>query len=58
MPKIQEPQIQFCLKAAEKLIKAGADLTTVNYKGETPMENGLVQLLSQQKPQLFQVNHV
>jgi hypothetical protein len=48
-----EQQHQFFLRDAEKLIKAGADLTTVNNEGKTSMKNEFVQLLSQQKPQLF-----
>jgi hypothetical protein len=54
-----EPQYsQFYLRAAEELIKAGADLTAVNDEGKTPMENELVQILREQKPELFQVNYV
>ena len=30
---------QHCLRAAEELIKAGADLTTVNNEGKTPKKN-------------------
>jgi hypothetical protein len=44
---------ELCLRAAEKLIKAGADLTAVNNKGKTPMENEFVQILREQKPELF-----
>jgi ankyrin repeat protein len=49
---------QYCLRAAEKLIKAGADLTAVNNEGKTPMENEFVKELRKQKLELFQVNHV
>jgi ankyrin repeat protein len=49
---------QNCLRAAEKLIKAGADLTAVNNEGQTPMDNKFVKELSAQKAELFQVNHV
>jgi ankyrin repeat protein len=49
---------ELCSRAAEELIKAGADLTAVNDEGETPMKNQFVKELSQQKPELFQVKHV
>ncbi len=43
-----------CLSIAEELIKAGADLTAVNNKGKTPMDNEHVQQLREEKPELFQ----
>ncbi len=43
-----------CLSIAEELIKAGADLTAVNNKGKTPMDNEHVQQLREAKPELFQ----
>jgi ankyrin repeat protein len=49
----KEEHIQFCLKAGEELIIAGADLTAVNNEGETPMENDCLQHLREQKPELF-----
>jgi ankyrin repeat protein len=42
-----------CLSIAEELIKAGADLTAVNNKGKTPMDNEHVQQLREEKPELF-----
>ncbi len=42
-----------CLKIAEELIKAGADLTAVNNEEKTPMDNEHVQKLRAQKPELF-----
>jgi ankyrin repeat protein len=44
---------QIFLRAAEKLIKAGADLTTVNNEGKTSMKNECVQKLIKQKPKMF-----
>jgi ankyrin repeat protein len=41
------------LRAAEVMIKAGADLTAVNNEGKTPMDNEFVQILREQKPELF-----
>jgi hypothetical protein len=55
---LSELKPHFCLRATEELIKAGADLTAVNNEGETPMDNELVKILREQKPELFQVNHV
>jgi hypothetical protein len=46
------------LRAAEKLIKAGADLAAVNNEGETTMNNKLVQELREKKPELFLVKSV
>jgi ankyrin repeat protein len=49
--------IEVFLRAAEELIKAGADLTAVNNKEETPIEkNYYVQQLREQKPELFLKN--
>jgi ankyrin repeat protein len=45
--------LQFCLRAAEELIRAGAHLTAVNKEGKTPMANKFVQKLREQKPELF-----
>jgi ankyrin repeat protein len=51
---------KFCLRAAEELIKAGADLTAVNNIRKTPMDNVSVKKLQEQKLQLFpgQLIHV
>ncbi len=49
---------ELCSRAAEELIKAGADLTAVNNKGETPMDNEYVQKLQEQKPELFLKNQL
>jgi ankyrin repeat protein len=43
----------YSLRAAEKLIKAGADLSAANNVGKTPMENEYVKQLRKQKPKLF-----
>jgi ankyrin repeat protein len=43
-----------CLRIAEELIKAGADLTAVNNKGKILMDNEHVEQLRQGKPELFQ----
>jgi ankyrin repeat protein len=41
------------LRGAEELINARADLTAVNNEGKTPMDNKIVQILREQKPELF-----